>query len=170
MADALTFRAGRATDAPALVAIIKERLPEMRYAGLSEVHDDVARKLFAQAAFRHGGTNDGGCWLEVAESERGIEAFILGTLSRVYHIGTRLCAQDMFIIGRSDCPPRALDRLIEGYVGWASENPRVIDINISWSDALPDGHRFGAVFRRKGFVLCGENYRREAPVVVEEAA
>lgn len=166
----LSFRAGRAADAPALVGIINERLPEMRYAGLVDVHEDTARKLFAQAAFRHGHTNDGGCWLEVAESDRGIEAFILGALARVYHIGTKLCAQDMFIIGRKDCAPAALDRLVSGYVDWAASNPRVADIHLSWSDALPDGSRFASVCKRRGFILCGENYRRTPPMAAKEAA
>lgn len=160
MARKVTFRPGRAIDAPAIVDILVERQPDTRYQGIAHVDTDYARKMFAQAAFRHGHTNEGGCWLEVAESERGIEAFMLGLLSRVQLVGKKLVAQDALLIGRRDCAPSAMSRLIDGYIGWASSNPRVIDINLSWSDALPTGQRFGAVFKRKGFVLCGENYRR----------
>lgn len=159
MDSALTFRAGRATDAPELAELVTTRLPDTRFKGLTEVHPDVARKLFAQAAFRHGHTKDGATWLQVAESERGIEAFILAGLSRIYLVGTKLCAQDMFLLGRKDCSPLALDHLIAGYVDWASGCPDVVDIHLSWSDALDTGSRFGSVFQRKGFVLCGENYR-----------
>lgn len=160
MTGALTWRAGRAIDAPALVGIVTLRQRQTRFAGVCDVDELHARKLFAVAAQRHGGTNEGATWLQVAESARGIEAFILGTLARVYLVGRKLVAQDVFLLGCDDSDPRTILPLVRSYIGWAQDNPRVVEINLSWSDALPGAERFAALYEREGFVRCGGTFRR----------
>lgn len=156
----MNLRPARAIDAPALVALVKSRLPDTCYAGRDEVDEALARKLFAAAAFRHGQTNDGATFLMLAEDDAGeIAAFMFGSLSRVYGIGRKLCAADHFLLGRPDTPPRVLIRLFERYVAWASGNPRVIEIGASHSDVMAGSERMGAQYERMGFTLCARSYR-----------
>jgi hypothetical protein len=169
------LRPARAIDVPAVVDILVERQQDSRFAGIVDVDVAHARKLLAQAAFRHGGTHDGGTFFMVAESDRSIEAFLLAALSRVLLVGDKLCAQDILLLSRRDLPARdamrTTNRLIDEYVAWATANPRVADIHLSWSDTLPSGERIGALFARKGFIPCGQNYRRsDTAIAAKEAA
>lgn len=156
----MVIRPATASDAFRLVDIIVERHPETRYAGHVDIDEDVARKMFAQAAFRHGHTNEGGTWLQVAVNGDDIEAFMFGILGRVYHVGTKLCASDVFLIGRKTASPRSLAKLLDGYIGWAAGNPKVHEIGLSWADTIPGNEGIMDLYRRKGFVLGAQSFRR----------
>ena len=58
------------------------------------------------------------------------------------------------------------------YVGWAEAAPKVREIQLSHSAAIPGSERIAALYRRKGFAPFGQSYRREvAPLkIVREAA
>ena len=166
----MRIRAANSVDAPALVAILVDAQARSRFAGLVGVDEPFARKLLAHSIHRHGGTTEGASFVEVAESKGRIEAFIFGHLSRVYLIGDKLCAQDGFLVGYKDTDPRALPLLLDDYIAWASGNPRVFEINASFTDALPGAERFDAVYLRKGFTRCGAIYRRSPTPVSERLA
>lgn len=154
-------RPGKSADAFALAAILEERQADTRYAGHASVDPKLARQLFAQAAMRHGHTNDGGMFLMVHETRGEIDAFILGALTRIYMVFDKFAATDVFLLGKRDCDPRALNPLVDAYITWAEANPRVHEIGLSWADTLPNSRRITKSFIRRGFTLCGETYRRE---------
>lgn len=159
----MILRPARAVDAPTLVAILAERYPEMRYAGTVAIDETYARKVLSQASFKHGHTNDGGMFLMVAEDDASvIQAFMLAFLSRVYLFGDKLWAQDGILMARKDAPARAASQLIDAFMDWASDNPKVVEINTSWTDIMPTGPLMDRVYRAKGFVPCGAIYRRDA--------
>lgn len=147
-------------EAPILTQIIVDRLPDTRYHGHVSIEQPLARKMIANAIHRHGGTVDGATFVMVAEGPEGIDAFVMGVLNRVYHVGTMLAAQDVFLIGRKECDPRALNGLLDAYLDWGLSNPRVFEVFASWIDTIPGAERMGAPFRRKGFTKCGEIWRR----------
>lgn len=154
------IRPAKSSDAFAIVAIIEDRYPETRYAGKVAIDARLARQIMAQAVQRHGGTTEGSTFLMVSENgEEVIEAFVLGGLQRVYMIGDKLAASDYFLMGKKGCDPRAMQRLIDAYLEWAGSNPRVYEIGLSWSDAIPGTDAMNAVFERRGFELCGTTYR-----------
>lgn len=167
----VTVRQARAIEAPILIAILQQRHEESRYAGKVAIVPDIARKLFAYAAQRHGGTNDGSTFLAVAEGpSRGIEGFVMGALSRVYMVGDMLAASDNFLIGWKDCDPRALDALLDAYIAWGDANPKVFEIGLSHADTIPGTERIIAKFERRGFVRFHQSFRREARGGAMEAA
>lgn len=169
----MTMRPARMIEAFTLVELLKEQHARSRYVGVTDIDATFARRLLSQAIQRHGGTNDGGTLVNVIEdSEGGIVAFMVGVLSRVYHIGTALCAQDMFLVAGEGAPPLAAPKLLSAYVQWASSNPRVLEINLSHTDALPEGERMGPLYERIGFTRCGGIYRRDTPAhsIKEQAA
>lgn len=155
------IRPGKSVDAFALTDIIVERHPDTRYAGEVGIVEQDARRLFAQAAQRHGQTNEGGMFLMVNEVDGNVDAFILGTLTRIYIIGDKLGATDLFLLGRKSASPRVLLRLFDAYVEWAEANPKVYEIGASWADTIPGNDGIRAAFKRRGFSLCSETYRRE---------
>lgn len=162
------IRPGKSTDAFALADLLIERHPDTRYAGKVDIVPEVARKMFAAAAQRHGGTNDGATFLMVhTDTHDIIDAFILGGLQRVYGIGDMLAACDIYLIGRKNCDPRAMRELISSYVAWAEDNPKVHEIGLSWSDTIPGNEAIMEYYMRSGFEQCSITFRRErqeAPV------
>lgn len=165
------IRPARHMDAFALVDILVERQKDSRYAGRVAVDEPYARKFLSSLIQRHGGTNEGGSFVMVSEDSAGqVEAFVAGALDRIYMIGDRLGAQDVFLIGRKGCPPRALTRLFDEYVAWAASNPKVLEIGASHGDVIEGGDAFGPYFERAGFIKCGTLYRRDNAPIGEELA
>ncbi len=158
------IRAGKAVDAPVLAELVSAACAVSRYAGAVNVDMAIARKLFAQAAMKHGFSHEGGMFLMVNETDDGeIDMFILGALSRIYVVGDMLAASDQFLIARpgSKPNPRAMMVLVDAYLAWADSNPKVHEIGLSWSDTLPGSDRMASLFARRGFQRCGETWRRD---------
>lgn len=158
----MKIRPALMVETPTLVDILCERYPETVYAAEGVAIDEpLARKIIAHHIQRSDGTNEGSTFVRVAAGEDGEPvAFVMGFLSRVYMVGDKLQAVDCFLIGRAGVSPSVLDQLFNAYVEWAVSNPKVYDVQASWTDILPDTNRFDAVYRRKGFAHCGAVYRR----------
>ena len=132
------IRPGKAVDAPVLAQLLSETCDVSRYAGAVSVDISIARKLFAQAAMKHGFSHEGGMLLMVNEDVNGeIDMFILGALSRIYVVCDMLAASDLFLIARpgSKPNPRAMTALVDAYLEWADNTPKVYEVGLSWSDA-----------------------------------
>lgn len=158
------------TDTIRLAELLEDQHPRSRYAGAVEVDVAHTRRMLAQAIQRNGHTHDGGALVMVIEDEAGVVvAFIVGVLSRVYHIGTMLCAQDMFLVAAESAPPLSAMRLLSAFIGWAERNPRVLEIQLSHTDVLPEGERMAPIYERMGFTRCGAIFRRDNPNFQQKA-
>jgi len=161
----MNIRPARSIDAPILADILQERFDETRYVGVCNIEPVLARRLFAQGAQRHGGTNDGATFLMVAEHDGEVVAFLLGALARIYLVGDRLGASDQFLLSRNKVPAgvaaRATMRLLDAYIDWADNNPKVCEIALSWADTLPDTEGITRLFEKRGFILYHKSFRRD---------
>ncbi len=165
------IRPARHMDAFAMVDILVERQKDSRYAGIVDVDQPYARKMLSAMIQRHGGTNDGATFVKVSDNDDGlVDAFVTGSLDRVYGVGSRLCATSGYLIGRKSCSTRVLLELLDGFIGWAASNPKVFEIVTNYSDALPDSAHFQSYFTRHGFLECGREFRRTNPHSIEELA
>jgi hypothetical protein len=165
------IRPARMIDTPRLVELIEEQHARSKYADTRlKVDAPYARKLVAQMIQRHGGMHDGGCLVMVEEVDGCIVAFIAAMLHRVYHVGNMLAPSDVFLVATKDAPARSALDLFDRYVNWAMSNPRVFEIHCGWTDALPEGHRMDAVYRRKGFQRFGAIYSRTNDAACAKAA
>lgn len=164
------IRPAKSVDAWELADIVVDGCARSRYTGVANVDQKLARQMFAQAVQRHGGTTEGSTLLLVNERDGQIDAFIFGTLGRIYTVCDRLASSDVFLLGREGCDPRALRRLFDAYVEWAEANPRVYEIGASWADTIPGGEAITKFYERRGFTLCAKTYRREAVHCVREEA
>lgn len=156
-------RPARMTDCPRITALLVEAQGASRFAGLVNVDEAYTRKLVAALIQRNGGTNQGGTHCAVVEDGDGtVEAFIIGVLDRVYQIGDMLVAQDMFLVASDRAPATAWQSLVDGYLAWANDNPKVFETHLSWTDAMETGPRMGPIFEgRLGFEFCGALYRKD---------
>lgn len=165
------LRLAKPADIMRLVDILVEKHAASIWHGKVNVSRDVARRVLAAFIQRNGNTNDGGSivavWLDRKEV---IQAFIVGVLDRVYHIGDRLCAQDVYLVATKQASPRAADKLIDAYLEWADANPFVEVIHASWTSVLPEGPRLHKFYLRKGFAQTGAIYSRTPPRLNAPAA
>jgi hypothetical protein len=150
------LRAAKFADLPRLYELLCELHASSRYADVMAVDEREARSLLMNAIRRHGGMMDGGTCVYVSERDGQIDGFIIGMLDRVYHIGTKLAAKDMFAYSKDG----SFSGLVDMYLAWASSNKNVIEINLSWTDAVSGAERSGALYSRKGFRKSGEIFAR----------
>ncbi len=157
----MKIRAARTVDVFRLVELLEETRVMSRFDGAVKIDPIVARKTLAQMIQRHGGFHEGATCVFVAENREGvIVGFCVGMLDRVYHVGDKLVAQDVFLIstGKKEAPvARALFR---AYVGWAAKCPNLFEIIASWTDALPTGKRMEQIYIAHGFQKSGGIFRR----------
>lgn len=167
----MRLRAANSSEAFPLVDILLDRHVDTIYAGHVEIDEPLARKIIAHAIHRHGGTNEGATFVMVAvDDDDAPQAFVMGSLVRVYGIGKMLEAVDNYLVGRRDVPAPVLDRLFGEYVSWAIANPKVHEVQASYTDVIPGSDRFDMAYRRKGFVPCGAIFRRLPHAEAEEKA
>jgi len=165
----MSLRPARMIDTPRLVELLIESHAGSRYAGVVDVDAAYARKLIAQFIQRSPGSHDGGTMVAVVEDEGKIVGFVAGILDRVYHIGTKLAANDVFLVTTKGAPARAARQLMAAYITWAQGVPDCAELRMSWTDALPSGERIHKAYERMGFRHCGGIYTRDVERA-EEAA
>lgn len=127
------------------------------------VHEAAARNLIRDCMIRHGRTNEGGTLLNVVEVNGELRGFMLGSLQRVYLIGDRLEAVDVFLYCAPNAPARAAERLIDEYIAWATGNPKVADtiLSFTYAGGIKAG-KLARIYERKGFAKRGEIWKRAA--------
>ena len=152
------IRAARHIDAPEIEAMVQEMFIASKYLGRGEISPKVLSETVLGMIAGQGQPGPGGSIVSLAEEDGKIIGFMVGMLSRVYFVGNRLEAQDVFLYVRPGSGPGAVLALIDSYVAWAKANRRVIEIKLSWNDALPGAKAIAALYRRKGLSHTGEIY------------
>lgn len=154
------IRPAKFVDIPRLVDLLCEMHGASKYAGTVDVDRKAAHTLMQQCVTRHGGKHEGAALVMVAEHEGQIEGFVVGLLDRVYHIGTKLAANDVYLHVTEKGRPRDVRRLLDAYVAWAAENPKVAEIRLSWTDTMEGAEKIDGLYKRMGFRRCGAIYER----------
>jgi hypothetical protein len=158
------IRPATPADLPRLYELVLEMHARSEYArrGIG-VDEASARSILKDGVYRNGRTNNGGTLLNVVEFRGEVEGFMLGLLQRVYTIGDRLEAQDYWLFTTKRCPRVGWGKLVDAYLAWALNNPKVADVRASWTDAAGvDGEKLGRIYEKKGFRRCGAIYTRES--------
>lgn len=165
------IRPAKFFDTVRIVELMDEMHARSRYKDVDVVDAKHARSLVAQFIHRHGGQHDGGSYAMVSVRDQKVEGFILGILDRTYHIGKKLMAQDVLLYLSDKADKLDAQRLLDGYIKWAADNPKVVEIKLSWTDAIPAAAAIEALYERKGFRRCGAIWTRgKEPQQLEEAA
>lgn len=155
------IRPAKFFDTVRIVDLMHEMHENSRYRDVDEIDDRYTHKLVSQCIQRHGFTNDGGALVMVAVRDQRVEGFMIGILDRVYHIGKKLAANDLFLYCSPKAHPTDFRKLFDAYVSWAMNNPKVAEIKASWTDAVPGAERIEGVYEARGFRYCGGIWTRE---------
>jgi hypothetical protein len=157
-------------DAPALIELVRTQHARSKYAGRCAIAEPVLQHLVTQMIAQQGQIGPQGSLVLVAEQTGEPVAFIAGILDRVYQIGKKLTAQDLFFVNERGTVGDTL-KLLDGYIAWARSIRAVLEIVVSWSDTLPGAEQVAKLYERKGFSKCGEMFeiRTDAEAVGEAA-
>lgn len=154
------IRQARFVDVQAMAAMMQEAHARSIYRDLDEIDAPAMKRLFVSAVQQHGKPGEGGTCAFVAEPGGQVEGFIVGVLQRVYHVGKRLSASDLFFLTRPDADPRSAVGLLGAFLDWAEGNPKVVEIQMGATSALGDWRHAGRLYERRGLEQCGGIYRR----------
>ena len=157
-------------DAPAIMALIRSQHARSKYAARCAISDNALEYLVAQMIGQQGQIGPQGTCVFVVEKAGKPVGFIAGILDRVYQIGRKLTAQDLFFVNEGGSVADTL-KLLDEYIAWAQSIRAVLEIVVSWSDTLPGAERLAQLYTRKGFTKSGEMYemRTDAEAVGEAA-
>lgn len=153
------IRPARFQDLPALAAMLREMHAASKYAGRVAISEKRMESALLGMIAGQAQNGAGAAFCRIAEQDAAPCAFMAGLLDPVYHIGDRLTANDVYLYARPGSGSAAT-RLVRAYVEWAAANPRVVEIKLSWTDALPGAGRIGALYERLGFRRAGGIYER----------
>jgi hypothetical protein len=164
------IRPARFQDLPALAAMLREMHGLSKYAGRVAISGKRMESALLGMIAGQAQSGAGASFCRIAERGGEPAGFMAGLLDPVYHIGDRLTANDVYLYARPGAGSAAA-RLVAAYVEWAAANPKVIEIKLSWTDALPGAARIGALYERHGFRRIGGIFeRRMDSEKMEEAA
>lgn len=155
------IRNAKAVDIPAMLALIQSVYDRSHYAQERAVQIDVAeaKRLLVTAITRHDHRNGGGCWIQVADRGGMIVGMILATLVRVYSVGNKLTATDLFWISGAAAEPTDAANLMRGMIEWARRSPACVEIKCATMAVGSEPERSGKLLERLGLQPYGNVYR-----------
>tara|TARA_R110000824_G_scaffold401790_1_gene616442 strand:- start:29924 stop:30400 length:477 start_codon:yes stop_codon:yes gene_type:complete len=155
------IRTANLSDLSRVYELLLDAHNKSKYNGHVQVDEKTARALIMHCVQRQG-LHNGSTNVSVVEKSGKVEGFMIGILDRVYHIGDRLVANDLFLVCTKKAGITAASRLVDDYVKWAEDNPKVFETKLSWTDALGvDAAQIESLYAKKGFVKCGGIWGKE---------
>ncbi len=152
----MTTRAATFQDIPLVEIMLHEMHAASKYRERLGISAKVMRETLTAAVAAQAQNGPQASYFRLAERDGQPLGFMIGTLTRVYHITDKLVANDLFLYVRPRARASHTLELIDGYIAWAKGNRKVIEIALSWNDALPGADRIADVYERRGFKRNGE--------------
>lgn len=141
-------------DAPALMQLLRVQHSRSKYAERCGISEPALEHLVTSMIAQQGQIGPQGSAVFVAIHDGKVAGFIAGILDRVYAVGKKLKAQDLFFINEGSVGDAL--RLVDEYVAWARSIRAVLEIGLSWSDTMPGAEKVAQLYSRKGFQKIGE--------------
>jgi len=151
-------------DIPGIVDLLALQFRKTHYFKdkTAAIDEAETKRLLVTAIQRHGHLTGGGCFIQVAETDGIIAGIIIGTLVRVYTIGDRLMATDLFWTASETVHPKDPERLMRNMIDWAWKSPHVIEVRVGVTSIIESyPERVGIMLERIGMQPYGLMYRQE---------
>lgn len=152
------IRPAKFSDIPAILSLMAEGYQRSKYRDIDTIDRREANALLMNAVQRHGLRREGGSCVFVSD---GVDGFITGLVDRLYHVGTKLVAQDVFFYVRPGAAPQIAPGLLSAYVEWASSIRDVVVIRNGITDLISDPEKIEQFYRAAGFERCGVMMERK---------
>jgi len=154
------IREAKFADTPAIERLLRRVHAKSKYAAMTMLNEKALNNTVMGMIAGQNQHGPEASFVRVVEHQGKVQGFMAASLSRIYGICDKLTASDTFIISESR---RASDTvaMIDAYIEWAKRNPKVVEIILTWSDAVPGGEKMAKLYQRKGFRLVGEFYEMD---------
>lgn len=149
------IRNARAGDIPAVYALLEEAYGRSIYAGRDTIDSREAKRLLLHAIQRTGSKTEGGTMFIVAEHHGEVTGFMVGMLDRVYHIGHKLMATDLFFYQGPGAPGIDATGMLGKFMTWVIGNDNVIEAKLGVTNALAAPEQAEQLYQRAGFARVG---------------
>ena len=129
---------------------------QSHYAKTGTVGVDLeeTKRLVGSAISRHGHKTGGGCWVQVAEGIDGnIDGLMLATLQRVYSIGDKLMATDLFWAVNEHAAHGDAFALMRNMIAWAQSCPLVVEVHIATTAVIVEDPAVTSRMLRQSFCM-----------------
>jgi hypothetical protein len=155
------IRAANFADIPGIVMFLQSAYSRSHYATEGVVNIDVreTKRLLVQSIQRHSHKTGGGCWVLVSETDGVLTGLLLGTLARVYVIGDKLMATDLFWATSPMADPRDAGNMMRSFIQWAKSCPDVVEFKCGTTAIIGSPEEGGSILKRLGFEEYGRIYR-----------
>jgi hypothetical protein len=163
------IRDAKFADIPAMAKLLTAMHSRTKYASRSGINEKALDQMLMGLVAGQKQNGPGASFVQVVETDGEVVGFMAGHLNRIYNIGDKLCAADLFLTNDSKNIRDTLS-IVDNYIAWAKKNPKVIEVGLSWSDALPNAKDIANIYKRRGAVLVGEQYEIRLDAQFEEAA
>jgi hypothetical protein len=126
----VVIRDAKFIDIHAMTLFLQECHARSHYAAEGVVKVDVpeTKRLLGAGLGRHGHKGIGACWLQVVDNDGRVDGLMYATLARVYGIGDKLFATDMFWATSERASPADALVLMRNMIDWAKTCPLVIEV------------------------------------------
>ena len=158
------IRDAKFSDIPGIADLLKEQFRKSHYCrdGTVGVDEMETKRLLVAAIQRHGGRQGGSTFVQVAENNGIICGVIVGTLQRVYSIGDKLMATDLFWTANGMVDPRDPERLMRNMIDWARKSPNVAEVKVGATKVIEaEPERVGRLLGKVGMQNYGTIFRME---------
>lgn len=134
------IRDAKFIDIHGMTRFLQECHARSHYAKDGIVNVDVGetKRLLGAGLGRHGHKGIGACWLQVAENDGNIDGLMYATLHRVYAIGDKLMASDLFWAVNDHAQPTDAVMLLKNMLAWARTCPLVVEVHMAASYVISD--------------------------------
>ena len=158
------IRTAKFADIPAIVALFQEGHARSKYKDKDRIDVEATKQMLVAAIQRAKVNGLGGTCLFVSETEGAVTGFIMGTLDRVYGVGTKFESIAQYFYCSPGVDPTDPAKLFDAYIGWAEINPKVIHTQAGITDLISDDEmrdRIEILYRRKGLTPEGKFFGME---------
>lgn len=152
------IRAATKDDIEEIEGLIRRQYQTSSYVGTGcEISDKVMRETLSALIAMQKHPSVGGTHVIVAVRDKKVVGFLAAVLQRVYFIGNKLEAGDVFFVNEGQIGDTMA--MVESYLAWGRGNRKVLDMKLSWTDAIPGAEKVTKLFQRKGFTKTGEVWK-----------
>ena len=148
------IRPAKFNDIPVIVSLMIDGWSRSNLKDIDTIDVKEAKAVIMATIQRHTPKylREGGGCVFITDDGHG---FIMGVIDRLYHVGTRLCAQDIFFYADPDCGGWDKVGLLDAYVEWALTIPNLAVIRNGITDIITDTDRVQELYERHGFTKSG---------------
>lgn len=157
------------SDIPAMAKLVHNSHARSKYAPRTDINAKALEQLLMGLVAGQNQNGPGATHITVCERQGKVTGFMAGAINRIYNIGEKLSASDLFLINDANNVGDTM-KLIDDYIDWAHSNPKVIEVGLSWTDATNSGHVIRKLYKRKGFRMAGEQFVIETDQTEARAA